>query len=246
MSERLYVIYHGAEDNPTLVYVGKTVLTVKERFKRHLRAARSPLHTKELYEHMRHVGIDAFKVLELDNANGETESHYVELLTKQGHKLLNSNRGNTVVAKRPNNAFALLNREANERIERKERLYNEAQQYSKSEVVRQRITGEYPTLEELLRAAWAPCPPELLGADVGRTAERAEYTKLGDISVSVAYKSKDRLMSVLARHRDGRECRLPKPLWYGPNAKRETLLRNLVAEMNSPYGGFEKVYSAAA
>ena len=244
MTENLYAIWHGSAEDPQFVYVGKTLASIEARFSQHLKGAQDPSDKKELCELMRHIGTDQFSVMPLDNSKGQTERFYVETLTKAGHKLTNSNRGNSKVAKTPNRAFAKANREADERIERKARLYNKAQNYTKSEVVRQRIRGDYPTLDELLEARWTPCPAELLSADVGRTAERAEYCKLGDISVFIAFKNKDRLMALLARHYDGRECRLPKPMWYGPNARRETLLRNLESEMTSPYGGFEKVYAA--
>lgn len=235
-----YVLFHhGPNGEPIYFYVGEAVAP-DVRFKQHQRDFRNPLTTKEAYLYLQEHGITEFFYAVLD---GVTEAQAVEELTKAGHRIYNANKGvSTTVKKRKDHTFAKINRQAEEAIERRARLYNSAQNYSKSEVVRQRITGDYPSLEELLDARWTECPSALLSADVGRTGERAEYCKLGDISVFVAYKNKDRMLSVLARHRDGRECRLPKPLWYGPKALRETLLRNLVAEMSQPWG-WEKVYT---
>jgi hypothetical protein len=243
MNENLYAVFSGTEAEPTFRYVGKTVLTVEERWKQHLRGARDGV-AKELYEAMRMEGIDTFSVLELDNSDGQTEQDYVTLLIEMSHPLLNSNMGNSKVAKRPNRTFDTINRQAMERTAPRQILHGLAQQLPKSQMVAAKIRNDFPTIEQLLAAEWRACPPEQLGTEVARTAERAEYTKIGYVSCYIAFKDKDRMMSLMARHYDGRENRLAKPMWYGPKAKRETLMLRLVEGMNIDWY-WQKPYAAS-
>lgn len=234
--ERLYAIYTGTAEAPQYRYVGKTVLSVGERWTQHLRAADNPRHTKELYEVMRHEGISTFSVIELDNSGGETEQDYVTRFIKDGHRLVNSNRGNSVVAKRPTLTFSKANREADETIERKQRLHGKTQALRKSEIVIQRITGHAPNVPELMGAHWLPTDPGVLGQDVQRTGKRAEILRWGDYKFLVAYRPNGRhedaeVSAVIENTRNGTELRASG--WWmkripGAEAKKERILNYLL------------------
>jgi hypothetical protein len=238
MNETIYAVYTGTEDAPCFKYVGKTLLTVEERWKQHLRGARDG-RTKELYEAMRMEGIDTFSVLELDNSDGQTEQDYVTLLIEMAHPLLNSNLGNSKVAKRPDRTFDTINRQALNRTAPRKILHGPAQQLTKSAIVATRIRNEVPTLEQLLAAEWRDCPIEQLGMDAARTGTHAKYTKFGDVSVYIG--SRKNGTALIARNtRTGRVCALPKPLWWGAPLDK---LFNVLAETMAVEHYWEKVYS---
>lgn len=226
-----YVLMHNGPDGPVPFYVGEA-LDASARFERHRRDAADPLNEKEAYCYLREHGITDFwhEVIE-----GASEAETVRELTLAGVRLYNSNAGiRSTIKKKKDMTFSALNRAAAERVERRSILHSPAQQLSKSAIVQTRIRGDYPTIEQLLAAEWHDAgAAEMIGGDAAKSAERCEYTRIGDTSVYIAYRKKKDITAV-ARHRDGRVCGLPSCLWWG--CPKEALLRVLAEEMNGPYG----------
>lgn len=220
-----YVLVHDGPDGPIAFYVGEA-LDPAGRFERHRRDAADPLNEKEAYAYLRDNGITEFWY---DVIEGSSERETVEELTRAGFTLYNSNAGIRSTTKKRDMTFARLNREANERIERRTVLHGPAQQLSKSQVVAARIRGEFPTVEQLSSCEWRPCQPEMIGGRPAKSAEACEYTRLGDVSFYIATRRSERCMVV--RHTDGRAF---YERWT--KAPRERLFEQAVASMNGPYG----------
>ena len=230
MHETIYAVMTGDD----IRYIGKTVAELDSYWKHcHLQNCRNGIE-KPLYEAMRAEGIDNFRIEYLDTtASGKTEHDYVVLATKAGHKLLNANSGNKAVAKKRSNFkreqdAALLRLELKEAAaKRRNILHNKAQALTKPEIVRQRILNEAPSAEELIEAERFPCNGLMLGEKYGKTAERAEYLRWGDVSIYIGYRKNDRERTMIVRRRDGAVLNTDKG-WC--RATPEVLLRN-AAEM---------------
>ena len=192
--ENIYAIATGTDDEPRFHYVGQTKKTIEERFAEHVKGARGSLSNKPLYEVMRNVGIDDFRIVLLDTTEcGLHESDYVRTLIEAGHPLQNANLGNAKITKARDYSWRDINREAMARTSehRRNRLHGESQNLTKPELVRQRVTGEIPTAEELDAMLWVGCPPELLpfGKTLKNTDKiRAEYCKFGDLILMIAWR----------------------------------------------------------
>lgn len=229
-----YLLYYLNDGEKVPFYCGEAIDPAR-RFKQHQRDAANPMTEKEAYRFLRDHSIREFFYEVVPNT---TEADLVTELTLAGFRMFNANRGIRSSAKKRKtlSVFSVINRQADETLERRERrniLHSPAQQLTKSEIVATRIRGEFPTVEQLSSCEWRACPPEMLGVDVARTAERGEYTKIGDVSIYLAMRKKKDITAV-ARHRDGRVCGLPSSLWW--SCPREKLLNVLALEMASPYG----------
>lgn len=192
-AENIYALAHGAEDDPTFFYCGKTIKTVEERFADHVRGANDPSTSKAAYEYMRHIGIDEVRVVFLDTTDsGLTENDYVRTLIEAGHPLQNANTGNTKVAKkRTASVFGPINREALARTssDRRNRLHSDAQVLTKPEIVRQRVLGGLTDPVSLDAMDWRSAPPELM--PFGKLPKdpdsiQCEMLKFGDLLIFVA------------------------------------------------------------
>ena len=200
-----YLLWHAdTAGNPVPFYVGESLDPI-DRYKDHVRAFNKG-DKKEAYDYLRKHSIASF---DYESVPDKTEAELVTELTLAGFTLYNANRGRAKATK--TNGWKRANDEALKRLDdaanRRVRLHNAAQQLTKSELVRQRITNDLPTLEQLQAATWIECPGLLLGLR-GASAERAEYTKFGDVSIFVAYRRDDRESSAVVRHRDGSELNI--------------------------------------
>lgn len=246
--ETIYGIFRdGADGEPLWQYVGKTTADLMAYWKHtHKKNCLNGIE-KALYEEMRHIGIEHFYITALSDDGSMSEADWIRELTIQGHKLLNENRGNTVQAKRPSRAkstFQIMNREAAKNLEvseRKKRLHGIAQQLSKSELVRQRITGAVPTFEEMMEAEYRPCPGEMLSTKLGKSAERAEYTKLGDFTILCAFRKGDKEVAVLVRNRNGEELNAGTASYH--TATKAKIVGNAAEHWASSDAVFQKVWS---
>jgi hypothetical protein len=123
----------------------------------------------------------------------------VNTLTQAGYKLQNASIGNSKVTKQRDYSWRDMNRAADQAIdavelartsaEKRNRLHNDAQNLTKPELVRQRLTNSFPTAEELDAYTWTECPAEMfpwnrLPKDTSQI--KAEYCKLGDYMLFVA------------------------------------------------------------
>ncbi len=139
---------------------------------------------------------------------GKSERKLVTELTLLGHRLYNSNSGIRSAAKKlRDDTFAVINREAEARLAlreaaeaRRNRLRGVPQRRSKSEVVRQRITGDAPTVEALLACEWREAPVEMMGGAVARTADECEYFRWGDYTIHIGYRKKRKHSTCGATH----------------------------------------------
>lgn len=200
-----YVLHHPHLDTgePVIFYVGEAT-DPAARFKKHQRDAADPLTTKAAYCYLRDHNITTFSFEVIPNT---TEAQLVEELTLAGVTLYNANRGvaSATKKKRTESVFSVLNRQAEEALERSERrttLHGPSQTYSRSELVRQRITDDMPSMEEALAAQWVPCVGELVGGRPALSCDRGEHVRLGDYHFIAAYRKKE--CAVLLRHTDGR------------------------------------------
>lgn len=201
--EKIYAIATGPLDQPEFHYVGQTKKTINARFAEHLKGAANPLTHKPLYEHMRTVGIDQFRIVLLDNTeSGLFEADYVRTLTEAGYKLLNASVGNNKVSKTRDYSWRDMNRAAERTLDlaelaeraasRRNLLHGDSQNLSKPEIVRQRLTNTFPTLDELEAYKWTDCAPELLpwrklAKDTSKIT--AQYCKFGDYMLMIAWKA---------------------------------------------------------
>jgi hypothetical protein len=123
----------------------------------------------------------------------------VNTLTQAGYKLQNASIGNSKVTKQRDYTWRDINRAADRAIdaaelaktsaERRNRLYNDAQNLTKPEIARQRLTNSFPTAEELDAYEWTECPAEMLlwnRLPKDTSAIQAEYCKFGDYIFFVA------------------------------------------------------------
>jgi len=209
---RTYLLFYiDSNGEPQPFYVGES-LNPAARLNQHRRDAADPLNEKEAYAFLRESNIKHF---EMEVVDGKTERELVTELTLAGCRLFNSNAGiRTTVKKKHDHTFAKLNREAEAVLAireaaaaRRNRLHSDRQSLSKSEIVRQRITGAIPTVDELQACEWFDCPPELVREQLAKTADGARYCKWGDFNVYVAFKNKERETACCARSRVG------KSLW---------------------------------
>lgn len=249
MSENIYALYHGDDAAPTIFYIGKCVGPVENRFKQHLRGIGSN-DPKEAYEYARQTGVNKIKVVHLGNTSMGTEADFIRQAILEGHRLYNSVAGNSVVAKRPRKTeFAKVNREADERIERRNFLHGKTQALSKSEIVAQRIIGHVPTVTDLMGADWSPTDPGILGQDVQRTGTRAEILRWGDFRFLIAYRPKGKhpdaeVAAVIENTSSGSEIRLSG--WhlgkYVGDKKQRMLERLIEVWLDSTIDPWQKPY----
>jgi hypothetical protein len=196
-----------------------------------------PKHTetpsRHLYEHMRTIGINHFRIIDLDTtASGLFEAGYVRTLTQAGYKLLNASAENSKVTKQRDYTWREINcavdramdvaELAKSSAERRNRLHNDAQNLTKPELVRQRLTNSFPTAEELDAYEWVECPPEMpprnrLPKDTSTI--KAEYCKFSDYMLFIArrkhqaatYLKNTRFATTPANRTSWQKCDASKP-----------------------------------
>jgi hypothetical protein len=71
--ETIYAIATGSDDQPDFHYVGQTKKSIHSRFAEHLKGAADYRTTKPLYELMRTIGINNFRIIQLDTTESGLE-----------------------------------------------------------------------------------------------------------------------------------------------------------------------------
>jgi len=78
-----YIVYKITCLENNKIYIGYTGNSLEERFKQHLRSAKSTHHNGILYRSMRKYGVDKFSIEEIDSSNSfedvlEKEKYWIE------------------------------------------------------------------------------------------------------------------------------------------------------------------------